>query len=119
MKVLGTNLVVEQDSVPDKYAGKVIFEHNKKYTRNCGIVRHIGIDCPKDMNIKIGDIAHFSNEAGVYLDKKELPNMLLIDYREIPMTTPDTNNEIFIGEDLRYYLVEEISARDLNRVSNH
>ena len=119
MLILGTNLLVQQSSDINKTINNVIFESNKTYSKNFGVVKQIGSECPDGIDIKIGDIVHFSNEAGVYLDKKDMKSIMLLDYREIILISDDTNNEIYVGEDLRYYFEEDIANNRLERTASH
>ena len=119
MVVSGTNILVEQSSDFDKTINGVIFESNKSYTKNFGVVKSLGIKCPTNIDINVGDIVHFSNEAGVYLDKNNMKLILLLDYREIIFVSDNENNEIYVGEDLRYYLEEDIANNMLERTANH
>lgn len=119
MKIFGTNILVEQDNNENKFNGKVIFDHSKEYTINAGIVKLISDGCPDDININVGDFVYFSNEAGVYIDKKMFGKLMLLDYREIVCVSKDMNNNILIGEDMRYYLEEDLANNRLNRVASH
>jgi len=123
MRVPGTNIIVEQNSDPNKVIGNIIFDHSKKYTKNMGGVKYLSKFCETNRgticDINIGDIVHFSDEAGVYIDKKNMKNILLIDYREIILISESEENEIFVGEDMRFYLEEDIANRQMEKTSNN
>lgn len=106
MKALGRNLIIKQNDDTDQYHDKVIFESNRQYTRNCGTV----IFAPEGEEIEVGDVAHFSDMAGVYIDKKLYPFILTMDIEQVVAVTPNNDNDVFVGEDMRYYLLRHIGA---------
>lgn len=61
-------------------------------------------------SVQEGDVVHFSDTAGIYVDKKTNPNLIALNIQEIAFISDDPN--ICVYEDLSFEMTFEVDPRD-------
>lgn len=88
----------------------IIHEENMVSHRNKGKVIATSSDVT---NCAVGDMVHFSDMAGIFPFKKVDRNKIVLHSKELLFISDDKN--IFVGEDLTFYLNDLGVEADFNR----
>lgn len=119
MKVRGTYILVIEEHTNGIKSGDVIVDGNKHVNKSCGKVLSIGDGVPKNLGVNIGETVFMSSDAGIYISKKNLPNHVVLDYREL-VCVADPNADIIVGDDNTWLLESNNkSAMMLNKKAQH